>query len=217
MTRSVRRWIGLALAHVLLCGCVTRVHVAPRSFDWTTRYGEAVWRRPGVEVAAARNSEDLGFPVRAIVRVEQAGGSVSFEPPADAGPEPIGRVVVDGEARPIVAGSWYPVPPGANAGTEFSLRPDSAWTDPPAVDSTVSCVVVIHTDAATERCPFLFRVESTSRVPGPDARTVIVIALIPVFLIGLAILLVAGIQANTEWHTTSFQTPDLHFGPAPGF
>jgi len=213
MITNCRRWIGLALAHVLLCGCVTRVNLAPRSFAWSVSQGDAVWRASGAEVDASLSSEDLEFPVRGIVRTEKAGASVAFEPPAGAGAESIGRIVVDGETRPIVAGTWYSVPAGADAGTEFSLRPDAPWTDPPAVDSTVTCVLVVRTDSATERCPFLFRVDSTSQIPSPGARTAMLIVLIPLLIVGVLVLIVAGIQANTKWSTPNFAAPDLRMAP----
>lgn len=186
MTRPWIRATGLCLVPVLLGACVTRVQMAPRSFDWTQSPGEAVWQSGSVAVAASLTTEDLAYPVAATLHSTRPGTRFSFESSGAASAEPVGRVFLGGDERPVVPGEWYTIPGGADGEAEFVLRPDAPWSDPPPVDSALTYVLLVQDDGETVRRPFRFRVDSTSRILGPEARVVALIVLVPVLVVVVA-------------------------------
>jgi hypothetical protein len=199
---------AIALGAALLDACATTVQLRPQGAGWTVRGGEATWRSGDVEVVAGLATSSRSFPSAAVLRnYGPAPVTVSFVPTSVRPETALGEIrsaAGDGSAATrIVAGTLYEVPPLqdlAPGRLEFALRPDDPWYGAPPVGSAITHSLQVRTPSGEVRCPYEFRVESSTTELTTVGKVVI------------AILILAALAAAFA-HSSSEMSHDLENYP----
>ena len=173
MTRRILSFAAVRLGAVssalLLAACVSHVQLAPDAPGWQLAGSEATWRADAVVIVARLDTDAGAVPGRGLVaNTGTAPVRVTFVPDTP------GRTG-DAQGLPdaVVAGVPCEIPAAFDLGAgtfDFALRSDELWTGAPPAGAPISWTIVVTTPAGESRCPFRFRVASTSRSLSPEAE-----------------------------------------------